>query len=75
VAEIVIDLAGSPSKNAGRPLPADDPRQRQPDIAKARQVLGWTPHTSLKEALVRTIAYFENLLQDAGVRAMIGGDR
>jgi UDP-glucuronate decarboxylase len=51
-----------------RPLPADDPRQRQPDIAKARHVLGWTPRTPLKEGLVRTIAYFEALLQEDGVR-------
>jgi UDP-glucose 4-epimerase len=42
LAEIVIDVTGSPSKIVSRPLPADDPRQRQPDIAKARHVLGWT---------------------------------
>ena len=75
LAEIVIDVTGSRSKIVSRPLPADDPRQRQPDIAKARQVLGWTPRTPLKEGLVRTIAYFESLLQEEGVRAMVGGKK
>ena len=75
LAEIVIDVTGSRSKIVSRPLPADDPRQRQPDIAKARQLLGWTPRTPLKEGLVRTIAYFESLLQEEGVRAMVGGKK
>jgi UDP-glucuronate decarboxylase len=74
LAEIVIDVTGSRSKIVSRPLPADDPRQRQPDIAKARHVLGWTPRTPLKEGLVQTIAYFENLLQEDGVRAVVGGE-
>ena len=74
LAEIVIDVTGSRSKIVSRPLPADDPRQRQPDIAKARHALGWTPRTPLKEGLVRTIAYFEALLQEDGVRALVGGE-
>src|ERR1700686_3783750 len=69
LADIVIDVTGSRSKIVSRPLPADDPRQRQPDIAKARHVLGWTPRTPLKEGLLRTIAYFESLLQEEGWRA------
>jgi UDP-glucuronate decarboxylase len=73
LAEIVIDVTGSRSKIVGRPLPADDPRQRQPDITKARKLLGWAPQTPLKEGLVRTIAYFENLLKEEGVRAVVGG--
>jgi UDP-glucuronate decarboxylase len=73
LAEIVIEVTGSRSKIVSRPLPADDPRQRQPDIAKARHMLGWTPRTPLKEGLVRTIAYFEALLEDDDVRAMVGG--
>ena len=64
-------MTGSRSKIVSRPLPADDPRQRQPDIAKARQLLGWTPRTPLKEGLIRTIAYFEGLLQEEGVRNMV----
>jgi UDP-glucuronate decarboxylase len=75
LAEIVIDVTGSRSKIVSRPLPADDPRQRQPDIAKARHVLGWTPRTPLKEGLLRTIAYFEALLQEEGVRAVVGGEK
>src|SRR6516165_3536747 len=75
LAEMVIGITGSRSKIVSRPLPADDPRQRQPDIAKARHVLGWTPRTPLKEGLVRTIAYFEALLQEDGVRAVVGIER
>src|SRR5262249_24547999 len=65
--EIVIDVTGSRAKIVNRPLPADDPRQRQPDITKARKLLDWAPRTPLKEGLVRTIAYFEELLKDGGV--------
>jgi UDP-glucuronate decarboxylase len=72
LAEIVVDITGSRSRIVSRPLPADDPRQRQPDIAKARHVLGWTPHTPLRAGLVRTVAYFEALLQEDGVRAVVG---
>jgi len=74
LAEIVIDLTGSRAKIVSRPLPADDPRQRQPDISLARKVLDWTPRTPLRDGLVRTIAYFEDLLKDDGVRAAIGGE-
>jgi nucleoside-diphosphate-sugar epimerase len=70
-----IDNIAEALTAVSRPLPADDPRQRQPDIAKARQLLGWTPRTPLKEGLVRTIAYFESLLQEDGVRAMVGGKK
>src|SRR4030088_966261 len=73
LADIVIDLTGSRSRIVSRPLPADDPRQRQPDISVARKALDWTPRTPLKEGLGRTIAYFEGLLQHADVRAAIGG--
>jgi UDP-glucuronate decarboxylase len=75
LAEIVIDVTGSRSKILAQPLPADDPRQRQPDVAQARYVLGWTPRTPLKEGLVRTTAYFENLLREDGVRAAVGGEK
>jgi len=71
LAEIVIDVMGSRSKIVNRPLPADDPRQRQPDITKARKVLDWAPRTPLKEGLVRTIAYFEGLLKEQGVNAAL----
>ncbi|GEP01469.1 UDP-glucuronic acid decarboxylase family protein [Methylobacterium haplocladii] len=60
LAETVIDLTGSSSKLVYRPLPPDDPRQRRPDISKARDVLGWEPKVALREGLARTIAYFES---------------
>jgi UDP-glucuronate decarboxylase len=75
LAEMVIGITGSRSKIVSRPLPADDPRQRQPEITKARNLLGWTPLTSLKEGLVRTIAYFENHLKEEGVRALLEVER
>ena len=62
LAEIVVDLTGSSSKLEYRPLPADDPMQRKPDITLAREKLGWEPKVGLKEGLIQTIAYFEDLL-------------
>jgi UDP-glucuronate decarboxylase len=62
LAEIVIDLTGSASKIIHRPLPQDDPKQRQPDISKAQELLGWKPVLPLTEGLTKTIAYFEELL-------------
>ena len=64
LAENVIDITGSKSKLVLRPLPSDDPKQRQPDITKARELLGWQPKVPLREGLVRTIAYFEELLRE-----------
>ncbi|NNM72219.1 UDP-glucuronic acid decarboxylase family protein [Enterovirga aerilata] len=66
LAEIVLDLTGSRSKVVYRPLPADDPRQRRPDISVARTELGWEPQIQLREGLVRTIAYFEEFLREEG---------
>jgi len=60
--ELIIGLTGSRSRLEFRPLPRDDPRQRRPDISRARQLLHWTPRVSLQEGLNRTIAYFDNLL-------------
>jgi UDP-glucuronate decarboxylase len=70
----IIDLVGSRSNIVSRPLPADDPRQRQPDIAVAKRVLGWQPRTPLREGLKPTIAYFEGLLRDKSVRAAIASE-
>ncbi len=64
LAENVIDLTGSKSKLVTRPLPSDDPKQRQPDIAKARELLGWAPKVQLRDGLVKTIAYFDGLLKE-----------
>ena len=62
LAETVIDLTGSRSKIIHRPLPQDDPKQRQPNISKAQELLGWQPVVPLAEGLTKTIAYFEGLL-------------
>ena len=64
LAERVIELAGSKSRLVYRPLPADDPVQRCPDIGKARDALGWRPTVPLDDGLKRTIAYFDRLLSD-----------
>jgi UDP-glucuronate decarboxylase len=62
LAELVLELTGSPSKLVNRPLPMDDPMQRQPDITLARERLDWQPVVPLREGLQRTIAYFDALL-------------
>ncbi|WP_183875779.1 UDP-glucuronic acid decarboxylase family protein [Rhizobium sp. BK491] len=59
LAEMVIEMTGSKSGIAFKPLPADDPTQRKPDISCATKELGWQPTVSLREGLERTIAYFE----------------
>ena len=73
LATTVLDLTGSRSKIVHRPLPQDDPRQRQPNIAKAQELLGWQPITPLQEGLSKTIAYFEGLLQEPGIMDLVGG--
>lgn len=66
LAQAVLDLTGSKSKLVYKPLPADDPKQRQPDITLAKKHLDWEPKVSLREGLVPTIAYFEGLVK-AGI--------
>ncbi|TAL82856.1 MAG: SDR family oxidoreductase [Rhodanobacter sp.] len=63
LAEKVIALVGGRSRLIYQPLPADDPRQRQPDISLARERLGWEPKIGLDDGLQRTIAYFRQLLE------------
>jgi len=63
LAEQVKELIGSKSEIEFKPLPEDDPKQRQPDITLAREKLGWTPTVPLRQGLEKTIAYFEELLQ------------
>jgi UDP-glucuronate decarboxylase len=62
LAEQVIAQTGSKSKIIAKPLPSDDPKQRQPDITLAKKELGWSPKVELKQGLEKTIAYFETLL-------------
>jgi len=69
LAETVIDITGSRSKLVGKPLPADDPRRRRPDIGAAQRVLGWKPEVPLKKGLTKTAKYFEELLKQPEERA------
>jgi UDP-glucuronate decarboxylase len=62
LAEKVLELTGSKSKLVFGPMPADDPKQRQPDITLAKKTLGWEPKVALADGLVETIAYFRKLL-------------
>jgi UDP-glucuronate decarboxylase len=67
LAELVIEITGSASKLVRHPLPTDDPKQRQPDIGKAKELLDWRPTVPLREGLTKTIAYFERVLaKDSG---------
>ncbi len=61
LARTIIELAGSRSTIAFHPLPEDDPRQRCPDIQRARAILGWEPQVPLRDGLVRTIEWFQAL--------------
>ena len=71
LAKIVTDLTGSRSRIVHHPLPTDDPKRRQPDISRAKNVMRWEPRVPLKDGLVRTIAYFEELLSDDKLRARL----
>ncbi|MCK5295350.1 MAG: GDP-mannose 4,6-dehydratase, partial [Alphaproteobacteria bacterium] len=64
LAQKVIDITGSKSKLIYKPLPADDPKQRCPDITLAKEKLDWEPVVPLEEGLKKTIAYFDKLLSE-----------
>jgi dTDP-glucose 4,6-dehydratase len=68
LAETVIDVTGSTSEIVYEALPTDDPKVRQPDISRARELLGWEPKVSLREGLQRTIA-------QAGTDVLVGASR
>jgi UDP-glucuronate decarboxylase len=63
LARHAIDMTGSKSRIVHRPLPPDDPRQRRPDITKAKKLLEWEPKVPLEEGLKKTIAYFDDYLR------------
>jgi UDP-glucuronate decarboxylase len=71
LAKMVTDLTGSRSRIVHRPLPTDDPKQRQPDISRAKNVMGWEPRVALKDGLVPTITYFDQLLSNEKLRAQL----
>lgn len=64
LAEAVIELTGSKSKLVHKPLPQDDPRQRQPDISLAKKALDWQPTIELKQGLSKAIEYFESVVAE-----------
>lgn len=64
LAEKIIELTNSKSKLTLKPLPQDDPKQRQPDITLAKKELKWEPQIKLEEGLVKTIKYFDNLIKE-----------
>jgi UDP-glucuronate decarboxylase len=70
LAELVVAMTASKSKIKFEALPSDDPQQRQPDISKAKAILGWQPKTQLREGLAATIAYFDKLLSTDAVSAL-----
>jgi UDP-glucuronate decarboxylase len=68
LADMVLALTGSRSKIISRPLPTDDPKQRQPDITLAKAKLDWAPAVQLEQGLNQTIAYFDKLLTSSSGR-------
>ncbi len=71
LANAVLRLTGSKSELRFLPLPSDDPKQRQPNIALARQALGWEPRIELQQGLIKTIEYFEGLLKSGAMGARV----
>lgn len=69
LAQKIIELTGSRARIDHKPLPLDDPRQRQPDITAAGTQLGWSPEVDLRGGLMRTIAYFEQMLSRPGIQS------
>ncbi|HMF22787.1 MAG TPA: NAD-dependent epimerase/dehydratase family protein, partial [Pseudolabrys sp.] len=74
LASLVVELTGTRSRIVHKGSPADDPRQRRPDISKAQEILSWAPRTQLRDGLIGTIAYFDELLTDKGVRAALAAN-
>jgi len=70
LAQLVLEITAAKSKLVFEPLPSDDPKQRKPDISKAKAILGWEPETKLREGLVKTVAYFDKLLSEGATPAL-----
>lgn len=66
LADLIVEIVNSKSRIVYKDLPLDDPKQRQPDITKARDVLGWEPVVQLRAGLIKTIEYFDTLLKENG---------
>jgi UDP-glucuronate decarboxylase len=72
LAELVSQMVGGEVKTVYRPLPQDDPTQRQPDITRAREWLGWEPQVHLEEGLGKTVEYFRGRLRELRKRRVVG---
>jgi UDP-glucuronate decarboxylase len=72
LAEMIMELTNSRSRVVYRPLPQDDPKQRRPDVSKASKELHWSPRVGLKEGLIKTIEYFEQMVRGRPVPSTIG---
>jgi dTDP-glucose 4,6-dehydratase len=68
MAELVVELTESPSEIVYEPLPVDDPQVRQPDITRAKQLLGWEPEVGLREGLAETVEHYTKVLAAPAVR-------
>jgi dTDP-glucose 4,6-dehydratase len=66
IAETIIRMTGSKSRIVSKPLPTDDPKQRRPDITRARTLLNWEPRVDLEQGLVNTIEYFRAKVEQPG---------
>jgi dTDP-glucose 4,6-dehydratase len=73
LAELVVELTGSPAPVVHAPLPQDDPRLRKPDITRARTMLGWEPQVPLREGLTRTIEFLRTLMGTERMRPRVVG--
>jgi UDP-glucuronate decarboxylase len=70
LASAIIELVGARSRVVYRPPAEDDPSRRRPDISKAKSLLNWQPQTPLNQGLIKTIAYFDQVLSKSGIRAL-----
>jgi UDP-glucuronate decarboxylase len=75
LAELVIEITGSKSKLVFEPLPPDDPKQRKPDIEKARALLKWEPQIALRDGLLKTVEYFDGMIRRNESPHLIGAKR
>jgi len=75
LAALIVEMTGSSSRFEEKPLPHDDPLRRRPDIGLAMRTLGWEPRIGLRQGLVRTIAYFRELLGDEAVAGTVEAGR
>ena len=62
IAQLIIKLTGSKSEIEQRPLPADDPKVRRPDITRAKELLNWKPNVELEDGIRKTVEYFVQLV-------------